>query len=57
MHRAEYVVPETPEYIQPLLIGDTIPTATLRDMDGNDFDLNAAIAQQPTVLFFYRGHW
>jgi peroxiredoxin len=45
------------EAICPLLVGAKIPTLTLKTQDGADFDLNAAVAQKPTVLIFYRGGW
>lgn len=45
------------EEICPLLVGVKIPTLTLKTQDGADFDLNAAAAQKPTVLIFYRGGW
>lgn len=43
--------------IRPLLIGTAVPALTLADAEGNAFDLNAAIAKQPTAIIFYRGGW
>lgn len=43
--------------IKPLAVGEPIPAAKLKIADGTDFDLKAAIAEQPTVLIFYRGGW
>ncbi len=43
--------------VVPLDKGLPIPTLTLKTMDGKDFDLNAAVAKQPTILIFYRGGW
>lgn len=43
--------------ICPLLVGQKIPTVQLKTHDGRGFDLNAAVAQKPTVLIFYRGGW
>ena len=31
--------------------------SVVRTLDGKEFDLNAAVASQPTVLIFYRGGW
>ena len=45
------------EDICPLLVGAKIPTITIKTHDGADFDLNAVVAQKPTVLIFYRGGW
>lgn len=48
---------ETPDGVQPLLIGAQVPKLTLRAADGTDFDLNDAIGKKPTILIFYRGGW
>jgi peroxiredoxin len=34
-----------------------MPAVTLRTADGDSFDLNKAVSQQPSVLVFYRGGW
>ncbi len=52
-----YTIPQIPEDISPLLIGEKIPMATLTDASGKDFDLNKAVSEKPTVLIFYRGGW
>ncbi|TAH18576.1 MAG: AhpC/TSA family protein [Cytophagales bacterium] len=49
--------PEKPEDISPLLVGETIPKTILMDITGKPFDLNALLAQQQTILIFYRGGW
>jgi len=49
--------PAKPEDVSPLLIGENIPAIHIPDATGNDFDLNSAIARQPTLLIFYRGGW
>lgn len=50
-------VPTSAENIRPLLIGATVPPLVLEDAEGQPFDLNQAIAEQPTILIFYRGGW
>lgn len=50
-------VPEKPQDISPLLIGERLPTATLQDADGKDVDVNRLLKEKPTVLVFYRGGW
>lgn len=45
------------EEVSPLLIGANVPNLTLKPVKGEPFDLNAAIARQPTILIFYRGGW
>lgn len=50
-------VPEAAEDICPLLIGQSIPQATLLDYEGRQVILKSLINQKPTVLVFYRGGW
>jgi peroxiredoxin len=50
-------MPAKPEEVSPLLIGENIPVIQISDAMGNNFDLNSAIARQPTLLIFYRGGW
>jgi hypothetical protein len=50
-------VAASPEEIKPLQPGSKAPTLTLKTVAGKSFDLNAALAGQPTVLIFYRGGW
>lgn len=54
---ASVPTPEKAEDISPLLIGESIPTVTLLDASGKNFDLNKAVAESPTILIFYRGGW
>lgn len=49
--------PAQPNDISPLLIGETIPKVSIPAADGALFDLNARIAEKPTILIFYRGGW
>jgi len=57
MEEPMYRIPEKPEDISPLLIGESIPRVTLKDGKGLAFDLNKAVASKPTILVFYRGGW
>jgi peroxiredoxin len=50
-------IPSKAEDIQPLSVGERVPSLTLEDADGAVFDLNKAIKKQPTVVIFYRGGW
>jgi peroxiredoxin len=44
--------------IQPLQAGTKMPAGcVVQTAAGHSFDLNAAVARQPTVLIFYRGGW
>ena len=42
---------------QPLAAGQSVPSAAVRQLDGLLVDLQQVVADQPTVLIFYRGGW
>lgn len=50
-------IPQKPEDISPLLIGETIPDVRLQTVAGQSVSLLAEVAKKPTVLVFYRGGW
>jgi cytochrome oxidase Cu insertion factor (SCO1/SenC/PrrC family) len=50
-------VPGSAQEVEPIEVGATIPAVTLRDPDGNSVPLKTLVAEQPTVLIFYRGGW
>ena len=52
---AQETLPDAPNKVRPLMVGDEVPALVLTDRDGNAFDLGAH--KKPTVLVFYRGHW
>ncbi len=43
--------------ICPILNGEVLPAITLRDVAGEEMNLNAAVAEKPTILIVYRGGW
>lgn len=47
----------TANEVTPLLISSQIPDVMVKDIDGNDLNLRKAVAEQPTILIFYRGGW
>ncbi|WPU94710.1 peroxiredoxin-like family protein [Mucilaginibacter sabulilitoris] len=49
--------PQQSTDISPLLIGEKIPSVNIPAANGKPFDLNAHLADKPTILFFYRGGW
>ncbi len=57
MGQTEKAIPEDMYAIQPLVSGVKIPTLRLRTTTGEPLDVNAALAEQPGVLLFYRGGW
>ena len=51
-------VPAKAGDVRPLLVGTQAPApAGLLDDQGVAFDFAAALADKPTVVVFYRGHW
>lgn len=49
--------PEEARDIKPLLIGETLPLSTLKNVEGEDVQLKKILEKEATVLFFYRGGW
>lgn len=50
-------VPNKPENISPLLIGEYLPDGILHNMDGDTFKLHDLLKEKHTVLVFFRGGW
>ncbi len=50
-------IPQKPEDISPLLIGETIPDIRLQSVGGQTVSLSGEVAKKPTILVFYRGGW
>jgi peroxiredoxin len=50
-------VPDEATFVEPVSVGDRLPPMMLTTADGRRFDLNAAVAQGPAVIVFYRGGW
>lgn len=57
IHLGMAQTPEKPEDISPLLIGESIPKATLRDANNKKTNLSKLVKQKPSVIVFYRGGW
>lgn len=54
---AQNTYPAKPTDISPLLIGESIPAVKIPAANGSIVDLNARVAEKPTILIFYRGGW
>lgn len=50
-------IPEKPEDISPLLIGEILPNTNLINENGDILTFYSVINEKPTVLVFYRGGW
>ncbi len=50
-------LPEKPEDVSPLLVGETIPDEQVATLDGKSVMFHKLIKAKPTVLVFYRGGW
>ena len=53
--RSQAQLPDAPNNVRPLMVGDEAPALTLVNVNGQAFDLGAH--KKPTVLVFYRGYW
>lgn len=53
----EFHVPASPNEVCPLMAGTSVPSVTLRAIDGSEVNLAAAVHEKPSVLVFYRGGW
>ena len=49
--------PTSAAEIRPLLVGAEVPAVTLKTPGGKDTELRKLVAQQPSILIFYRGGW
>lgn len=50
-------IPELPEQVSPLLIGEQVPDAELKSANNITHKLSDVLAEKPGVLLFYRGGW
>lgn len=50
-------IAEKPERVSPILIGQKIPSAALKKLDGNSIDLQQAINNKASLIIVYRGGW
>ena len=50
-------IPDKPEDISPLLIGEKLPDIVLLDNQGDSTNIKTQISSKKTVLVFYRGGW
>ncbi len=50
-------IPQQPTDISPLLIGESLPEATLLNPNNQEIILKDIIKEKPTVIMFYRGGW
>jgi cytochrome oxidase Cu insertion factor (SCO1/SenC/PrrC family) len=54
---ANKTVPAKAEEVQPILVGQTFPNASLKGIDGSAVETSTLLAGKPSVLIFYRGSW
>ena len=50
-------IPDAPEKVQPLSVGDEAPNAELRTIRGEKVELATRFGKKPAILIFYRGGW
>lgn len=55
--QGEPTVASSPEEINPLRTGQTIPEVNIKNVKGDLVSLNTLVSEKPTILIFYRGGW
>ena len=50
-------LPEDATQVRPLGVGERLPRASIRTIDGADVDLAGLAAESGALLVFYRGGW
>jgi peroxiredoxin len=50
------ILPNSPDKVEPLAVGQKAPTLVLPSAAGA-FDLGQAVARKPTILVFYQANW
>lgn len=50
-------LPENPEDVSPLLVGETMPDVQVTTLDGQSVNFLELVKAKPTVVIFYRGGW
>lgn len=43
--------------VRPILVGDKVPNVVVHTVDGKPFELAKSVAEQKSVIVFYRGGW
>lgn len=56
-HIAMAQLPAKPEDISPLLVGETMPKATLLNLSNAEVKTESIFKAKKTILIFYRGGW
>lgn len=54
---AQSNLPSSANDISPLLIGEKVPTLSLKDTNGKSVNISDLISSKKTILVFYRGGW
>lgn len=50
-------VANSAEEICPIKVGDQVPSINIKNIEGENVNLNSLVKQKRTVLMFYRGGW
>jgi peroxiredoxin len=51
------LVVDDPAQVGPIKVGSNVPSAAVKNMEGQMVDLGESLSQQNTVLVFFRGGW
>jgi peroxiredoxin len=55
--KAPVALPASAQGVHPLPVDARVPQLTLMGANNKPFDLNAALAEKPSIVVFYRGGW
>lgn len=56
-HASFAQLPEKPEDVSPLLIGERFPPTILQTLEGSEISSETIFRNRKTILIFYRGGW
>ena len=48
---------DSAERVEPLALGSSVPSASIRNVAGETLDLAGLVAERGALLVFYRGGW
>lgn len=48
---------DSPQRVQPLLVGSEVPSVEVLTLDGDPVDLRQVVGKKKAVVIFYRGGW
>ena len=53
----EKVVPSDTREICPVLVGENLPNAVVKDLEGEEIEISELTKRKPSIIVLYRGGW